>query len=280
MKAFLLAAGLGTRLRPITDTIPKCLVEINGTPLLEIWLRKLAAAGIGEVLVNTHHLAEQVRAYVDRRAEPLPHVTLFHEEELLGSAGTVAANRKWLGEDDAFLVVYADNLTDVDLREMIRLHDEKTKPDCPRITQIDTDNESSSPIRVHPCHPWATIALFHSPAPSQCGIAELDLDGRIVGFVEKPEHPVSDLANAGIYVMQREVLDLIPNKPIADFGFDVLPQLVGRMYGYEINGFFVDIGTLERLEFAKRVWRSIHRREHGGAEERKKEGRLPTDHTD
>lgn len=254
MKAFLLAAGKGTRLRPITDTIPKCLVEINGTPLLEIWLRQLAAAGVDDVLINTHHLPDQVREYVASRAAPLPHVTIFHEEELIGSAGTVAANREWIGEDQEFLVVYADSLTDVDLRDLIAFHNEKTKKNCPQITQTDTDSDCSSPIRVHPCNPCATIALFHSPTPEQCGIASLDCNGRIVAFEEKPEHAESDLANAGIYLMNREVLDLIPARPVADFGYDILPQLIGKMYGYEISGFFCDIGTLDRLEYAREDW--------------------------
>lgn len=247
MKAFLLAAGKGTRLQPITDAMPKCLVEIGGIPLLEIWLRKFAAAGVDDVLINTHHLPDQVREYIAARTETLPRVTLFHEEELIGSAGTVAANREWLGADEEFLVVYADNLTDADLRDLLTFHAAKR--------------------RSHPVHPvdpvkkhevdravLATVALFHSPTPEQCGIASLDADGRITAFEEKPEHPASDLANAGIYIMPCEALDLIPDKPIADFGYDVLPQLIGRMYGYEINGFFCDIGTLERLEYARNTW--------------------------
>ena len=228
MKAFLLAAGKGTRLQPITDTIPKCLVEIGGIPLLEIWLRQLAAAGIEDVLVNTHHLAEQVRAYVAARPEPLPRVTLYHETELVGSAGTIAANKAWLRDDSEFLVIYADNLTDVNLRDLIAFHHSKDA--------------------------LFTIGLFHSPTPDQCGIASLDADSKIVAFEEKPDAPRSDLANAGIYVARQETLDLIPAQPIADFGYDVLPQLIGKMYGYEISGFFCDIGTLERLEYARRMW--------------------------
>jgi mannose-1-phosphate guanylyltransferase len=90
MKAFLLAAGLGTRLRPITDYVPKCMVEIDGQPLLDIWLGALAKAGVQEVLVNTHHLAAQVEAHVARRSTP-PVVRLSHEPVLLGSAGTLLA---------------------------------------------------------------------------------------------------------------------------------------------------------------------------------------------
>jgi mannose-1-phosphate guanylyltransferase len=251
MKAFLLAAGKGTRLRPITDTIPKCLVDINGVPLLEIWLRKFAAADIDDVLINTHHLPNQVREYIGARHAPLPRVTLFHEEELVGSAGTVAANREWIGDDEDFLVVYADNLTNVNLKDLLAFHTAKRRNP---VHPVD-------PVKKHEVERTvlATVALFHSPTPEQCGIATLDDDGRIIAFEEKPKHPQSDLANAGIYIMPREVLDLIPDKPVADFGYDVLPQLIGKMYGYEVDGFFCDIGTLERLEYARSNWASTTR---------------------
>jgi mannose-1-phosphate guanylyltransferase len=232
MKAFLLAAGIGTRLRPLTDTVPKCLVEIGGLPLLEIWLRQLAAAGVDEVLLNTHHLAGCVERYVADRAAAAPRVTLFHEATLLGSAGTVAANASWLGGDDEFLVIYADNLTDLDVGDLLAYHRAKAAP--------------------------MTIALFRSPTPQQCGIAELTADGLIVGFEEKPKAPKSPWANAGLYVAHRSVLSVIPRQPVADFGFDVLPRLAGRMAGYRFDGFFCDIGTPERLEYARREWNRLH----------------------
>ena len=110
MKAIILAAGLGTRLRPITATTPKCLVPINGVPLLELWLRDCERAGVEAVLVNTHYLAERVAEFVAaRRGVP---VTLAYEPTLLGSAGTIAANWNFCGwRGESFLVVYADNLT-------------------------------------------------------------------------------------------------------------------------------------------------------------------------
>src|SRR5689334_17748935 len=109
MKAIILAAGLGTRLRPITATTPKCLAPINGVPLLELWLRECERAGVEAVLVNTHHLAERVQDFVAaRRGIP---ITLAHEPTLLGSAGTLAANWDFVDGGESFLVVYADNLT-------------------------------------------------------------------------------------------------------------------------------------------------------------------------
>ena len=115
MKAFLLAAGLGTRLRPLTDRVPKCLVEIGGRPLLDIWLDALASAGVDEVLVNVHHLHHLVEEHVAARAGRPPFVRVVHEPTLLGSAGTLRANRDFVDGESFFLAINADNLTTFDI---------------------------------------------------------------------------------------------------------------------------------------------------------------------
>jgi mannose-1-phosphate guanylyltransferase len=102
VKAFLLAAGLGTRLRPITDTVPKCMLAIDGRPLLDIWLDEFDRAGVEEVLVNLHYLPDVVRRHLATRTGT-PAVRTFFEPELLGSAGTLAANRDWVAGEDMFL---------------------------------------------------------------------------------------------------------------------------------------------------------------------------------
>ena len=126
MKAFLLAAGLGTRLRPLTERVPKCLLPINGKPILEIWLEKLFRHGVEEVLINTHHLADQVEEFVrknqDRKDWPVIH--LFFEANLLGSGGTVWEKKDFVGNDRDFLIVYADNLTVMDIGNMMEYHQE------------------------------------------------------------------------------------------------------------------------------------------------------------
>lgn len=227
MKAFLLAAGLGTRLRPLTETTPKCLVEIGGRPLLDIWLDALAKAGVDEVLLNTHHLAEQVRAHVARRVGP-PIVRLAHETTLLGSAGTLMANREFVAGEPMFLAVNADNLTDFDVSRLVDAHRAAALP--------------------------ATLSLFRAPDPSQCGIVEVE-DGRVVGFVEKPQYPTGDLANAGMYALLPSVIDEIQGAPPRDIGFDLLPLLVGRAAAVELGDcYFRDIGTMTALEIARREW--------------------------
>jgi mannose-1-phosphate guanylyltransferase len=118
VKAFLLAAGIGSRLRPITDTTPKCMLVIDGRPLLDIWLDAFDRAGVGEVLINLHHLPEAVRRHIAARSGP-PAIRTFFEPELLGSAGTLAANRDWIHGEEFFLACNADNLTDFDVRSLI-----------------------------------------------------------------------------------------------------------------------------------------------------------------
>jgi mannose-1-phosphate guanylyltransferase len=227
MKAFLLAAGLGSRLRPLTDTVPKCLVPIDGVPLLDIWLDQLAAAGVDEVLVNLHHLPGLVMRHLSDR--PLPvRVRTSYEPALLGSAGSLRANRDFVAAEDMFLAVNADNLTDFDLRLLVE------------------EQQASGAV--------ATLALFRATDPRSCGIVELR-DGVVASFEEKPENPRSDLANAGLYAFTPAVLDVIDGPVPVDIGGHVLPRLVGRARGMSIgDAYLVDVGTHEALERARREW--------------------------
>jgi mannose-1-phosphate guanylyltransferase len=227
MKAFLLAAGAGSRLRPITDTIPKCMVPIDGRPMLDIWLEALGRAGVDEVLVNLHHLPHVVRRHVDDRVGP-PVVRTFFEPELLGSAGTLRANRAWVDTDEMFLACYADNLTDFDLQYLVQAH------------------------RDHDA--LATLTVFRSEQPSAGGVVELDEFGTVASFVEKPKNPLSDLVNAGMYAFHPRVLDEISGPPPRDIGYDLLPRLVGRAKAVPIEGYFRDIGTVEAYRRAQREW--------------------------
>lgn len=226
-KALLLAGGLGTRLRPLTNELPKCLVPVAGKPMLDYWIDALEAAGIEEVLLNTHHLRTQVVAWIERtnaRSAAL-RVTEAWEPELLGSAGTVTANRDWADGSDEVLVIYADNLSNMDLGALVAFHRNHGDP--------------------------MTMALFHTPYPEKCGIAALDPDGRVTSFVEKPERPQSDLANAGLYVIDAEAWREIADMGAFDFGYDVIPAFVGRMSGYRHEGYHRDIGTHESLAQAE-----------------------------
>jgi histidinol-phosphate phosphatase family protein len=226
-KALLLAGGLGTRLRPLTDTVPKCLVPIACRPLLDIWVESLAQAGAIEARINTHALAETVRAYIEQvNAEGRLRLVESYEPKLLGSAGTITANADLADGADDIVIIYADNLSDIDLRPLVAYHRHHGDP--------------------------LTMVLFRAPNPSACGIAELDGEGRIVSFVEKPKRPASPLANAGLYVVTAAAYREIAALGAFDLGFDVLPRFVGRMRGWEWGGYYLDIGTHEALDRACR----------------------------
>jgi mannose-1-phosphate guanylyltransferase len=227
MKAFLLAAGVGSRLRPITDTTPKCMLVIDDRPLLDIWLDEFARAEVGEVLVNLHHLPDVVRRHVAARTGP-PAVRMVFEPELLGSAGTLAANRQWVAGEEMFLACNADNLTDFDLRSLI------------------DDHRSSGAM--------ATLTVFHSERPSAGGVVELDAASTVIGFEEKPSEPVSDLTNAGIYAFHPSVIEKIGNTSPADIGYDLLPQLVGQARAVLVGGYFRDVGTVDTYRRAREEW--------------------------
>ena len=227
MKAFLLAAGIGSRLRPMTDTTPKCMLPVGGRPMLDIWLDEFARAGIDEVLVNLHHLADIVSQYLATRTGS-PRVLTSYEPILLGSAGTLLANRDWVADDEFFLACNADNLTDFNTAELIKAHQEHGSV--------------------------ATLAAFHSPNPSAGGVLETDASGIVVGFAEKPQHPVSDLVNAGMYAFSPCVLDEITVDPPQDIGYHLLPQLVGRARVALVEGYFLDIGTLDAYQRAQQEW--------------------------
>jgi NDP-sugar pyrophosphorylase family protein len=225
VKALLLAGGLGTRLKPLTDTVPKCLVEIGGWPLLDYWFDALAAAGVRDVLINTHHLPQPVREFLAAKDRAGFRTAEAYEPTLLGSAGTIAAAAGFADDADDVVVIYADNLSDVDLGALVETHRRHGQP--------------------------MTMLLFRTPRPSASGIAALDARGTVVEFIEKPRQPKSDLANAGVYVVTAEAWREVAAMRAFDIGFEVLPRFVGRMHGHLHPGYHRDIGTFEALDAAR-----------------------------
>ena len=227
MKAFLLAGGHGTRLRPLTDSVPKCLVPIRGRPLLDIWLDLCESSGITEVLINLHAHSQAIEQHLKRKNSPV-RVRVVHEKHLLGSAGTIAANRDWIGSDPAFWVLYSDVLTNADLRRMSEFHSRRGG--------------------------IATLGLYRVPDPSRCGVAITDDSGVITDFEEKPQNPRSNWVFSGLMVASPGLFDLIPSCIPADIAFHVLPRLLGNMLAYPINDYVLDIGTLPNYQRAQSTW--------------------------
>lgn len=230
MKAFLLAAGVGSRLRPLTDTIPKCLVPIQGEPLLAIWLRHLESQGVTEVLVNVHAHRSAVVEFL-RGHFPDYNVTLTEEPDLLGSAGTLAANREWVRAESRFWVLYADVLTNTNMGNMLRFHEK------------------------HPSA--ATLGVYRVPDPSRCGIVDVDHSGKIERFIEKPSEPPGNLAFAGLLIGTQALLQAIPPQQPSDLGLDVFPRLAGQMFAYPIQEFILDIGTVKNYQQAQMSWAGL-----------------------
>ena len=221
MRALLLASGLGTRLRPLTATTPKCLVPIHGQALMAIWLQRLAQAGIGPFLVNTHYLSEQVDAFVE--ASPYrKDISLVHERDLLGTAGTLVANLKFFGGSDG-LLIHADNYCLADFSAFLQSHRNRP-PEC-----------------------VLTMMTFRTDAPSSCGIVELDTRGVVVGFHEKVANPPGNLANGAVYILSAELLQQLGSDlhGVTDFSTEVLNRFIGKIYSYETAATFLDIGTPE-----------------------------------
>lgn len=221
MRAILLAAGYGTRLRPMTNSIPKCLVPIKGVPLLQIWLERLTDAGIGPFLINTHYLVEQVEGFV--KSSPYKdQVTLVHEPDLLGTAGTMIANLDFFQSQDG-LLIHADNYCSADFRAFIRAHQQRP-PEC-----------------------VMTMMTFPTDDPSSCGIVQLDDRGVVVDFHEKVELPPGNLANGAVYILSAELLERMGKdlRSVKDFSTEVLHRFVGRIFTYETAEVFLDVGTPE-----------------------------------
>jgi mannose-1-phosphate guanylyltransferase len=219
LKAVLLAAGRGSRLRPLSDVLPKCLMPVLGVPLLEIWLQELKAAGVSEVLINTSYLGEDVRRFLSKEGEIKTRVTV--ETELLGTAGTLFTNRKFAGNGD-IMVIHADNLSLFDHAGFVRAFDER--PDgC-----------------------VGTMMTFDTDSPRTCGIVVTDAGGVVREMHEKVQNPPGHRANGAVYILSAAFMQELLNGPVcADFSTQVLPRMMGRMNEFFNADYHRDIGSVE-----------------------------------
>jgi mannose-1-phosphate guanylyltransferase len=228
LRALLLAAGLGTRLRPITEHTPKCLVEVAGEPLLGRWLLQLEAAGCEAVLINTHHLSDQVEAFLQEWTPSSMHVQSIHEPELLGTAGTLLANRFFFAGATG-LLIHADNAMDGDLQGLLDAH------------------------AARPAECLLTMLTFRTDQPCSCGIVVTDGRGVVKSFHEKVTDPPGDCANGALYGFDQDFLAYCSamNPQPTDFSTEVIPHLIGRINTWHTPRPYLDIGTPEALEAAQ-----------------------------
>lgn len=219
MKAVILAGGEGTRLKPLTSRTPKPLIPVAGRPCIDFVIRSLIASGFREIVITTAYMSDTLIQSIGDGLDYGASILYSFEGTPAGTAGAVRRVANFIGE--TFVVAMGDVVADVDFRALYEFHRERRGV--------------------------ATIALTRVKDPTQYGIAAVDPRGRIVKFREKPrrEEAFSDLANAGIYVLEPEVLELIPPDQKFDFAKDVFPMLLAKglpVYGKELEGMWMDIG--------------------------------------
>ncbi len=240
MKAMIFAAGLGTRLRPLTDTRPKALVEINGMPLLEIAIRRLQEAGVREIIVNIHHFGEQILDFLAQRPPGNLHIEVSDERDLLLDTGGGLKKSAWFFDDGKpFFVYNADVLSTLDLQVMyaVHLHD-----------------------------PGAITTLAVQERPSSRAFL-FDAEGRLSGWrntatgaerICRPVQPLTALAFSGIHVVDPRVFECMPADKMVfsmvDVYLDVAAKEVIRAYRHDGDA-WIDVGKPEELEKARAVWR-------------------------
>ena len=228
MNVLLLCAGFGSRLKPVTGILPKCLVPIAGRPLLDIWLTNLSDLGSDQVFINVHHHSDLVLKFLEASCW-IDKVSVIFEDELCGTAGTMLANPS-LFEDGSLLVAHADNFTNLNIRRFLSSH--KTRPEF--------------------C--LASMVTFRSQAPSSCGIVELDRNDVVVKFHEKVKNPPSNLANGAIYVFEPELIEVLKSigAPPMDISLDLIPLLLGRISTFWHAGYHIDVGTINNWTMANK----------------------------
>ncbi len=228
-KALILAGGKGTRFKPITDEIPKPMIPLQGRPILQHTLELLKKYGITEIYISIGYKGEKIKEYFGDGSRFGLSITYIEEDKPLGTAGPLKLARNYLTE--TFVMCNADELKDIDIIDMYLFHKENNAK--------------------------ATIALTTVQDPSVYGVAKLQ-GNRIVEFIEKPKNPPSNLINAGFYIVEPEVVSLVPN------GFsmiekEIFPKIAkdGRLFGYSFTGQWFDTGSMERYAKALKHWKGV-----------------------
>src|SRR5947209_5193847 len=227
MKAMVLAAGVGSRLDPLTRATPKPMVPIVNKPVIEHIVELLRRHGFHDILINLYYLGDQIKHHLGDGSRHGVRITYSEEDQLWGDAGSIKRGEEFF--DETFLVVGGDDLSDLDLSRLVKTHREK--------------------------HALATIALSLVDDPSEYGIVLLNEKGRITRFLEKPKGELifSNTANIGVYVFEPEVLEMIPRGTRYGLGNNLFPLLLSQkkpIYGHLTSNYWRDVGNLEQYRQA------------------------------
>ena len=228
MQAILLSAGIGSRLLPLTKIWPKCLMPINGIPLIEYWIQNLIKAGINEIFINTHHFSEEVIDFVKNNKNQ-KYITLFHEDELLGTAGTVNFILKQKKNIHKILLIHCDNYFNGNIEDFIRAHN------------------------IRPSEALMSLLCFTTDRPEKAGIIKIDKNSIVKEFYEKSEEFHGNLANGAIYILEQKILYWIKEHNPKDFSNEVIPNFINRIYAWHFKDFYIDIGDLNSLKKAQKI---------------------------
>ncbi|MEW5803145.1 MAG: nucleotidyltransferase family protein [bacterium] len=234
MRGIILSAGRGTRLGHYTQNMPKVMMEIGGKPVLEHGILLFKKHGIENLCINLHHCPEVIQNYFADGHKWGVNIQYNLEKELLGTAGAVKAFEELMDEGEKIMVLYGDNLTDCDLTALRRFHERKKA--------------------------LLTMAFIEEDEVSKSGILAFDHNCRVVRMVEKPkpEEIFSHYVNAGILLLEHEVLDLIPKGEFYDFGYHLLPRMIREergIYAYPMNGYLISLDTPEYYQKAQEYFR-------------------------
>ena len=227
--ALILAGGKGTRMKPITDEIPKPLIPLQGKPILQHTIELLKKYGIDHIIISLGYKGEKIREHFGDGLRYGVKINYVNEKEALGTAGPLRLAKKFI--KGTFVLCNSDELKNIDLHDMYLFHREQNS--------------------------MATIALTTVSNPSDYGVARLQ-GGKILEFLEKPKNPPSKLINAGLYILEPEVLDIVP-EGYAMMENDVFPKIakLERLYGYSFSGQWFDTGSMERYAIALKEWKGI-----------------------
>jgi len=227
MKAVILSAGLGTRLRPLTNSIPKAMIPIGNKPLLEHQINLVKRHGITEIIINLHHMPEKIKKYFGDGSKFGVEIVYSNEPKILGTAGGVKKVEKLLS--DPFLVMFADNLTNMNLSSVMDFH------------------------KSHDA--LGTISLYNSRSPETMGVVVSDENKNIIKFLEKDPNPPTNEVSSGICVFDRAILEYVPKGVEYDFGSQLYPDLLSKGIKLKCinpNSYVQDTGTIERYNKAQR----------------------------
>ena len=223
-----MAAGFGTRLKPLTDDWPKCLMPVYEYPLLGHWLNTLTNNGIDNIFVNTHFMADKVRDFIVSSKFSRV-VKVVYEARLLGTAGSLRENAGAM-HGDSVMLIHADNWCQCDIKSFIDFHRNSRPIHCP-----------------------ITMMTFNTHSPHSCGIVEVNDNNIVIAFHEKIPNPPGNIANAAVYIIEPEVIEfIVSDTQITDFSTEVLPKYLGRIAVWRNNGVHRDIGSPDELFAAQK----------------------------